>query len=136
MGFLGGCASIDEPRVVARRVFLDRQLRVTVAPYADRPESHPDIREVEILVDPGLFGAAGEVTEYRVEQSRGKLGPQQTLHFTAPTGASAIHVRLTVRHDGDTFRVTVPFRYRRTPNDDRKRWIRHDEQLRKCLLSP
>ena len=133
IGALSGCASIDEPRVVAPRVFEGRDLTVAVAPYADRPESHPDIREVRIEVDPGLFGSADTVTRFGVEQSRGKLGPTQTVHFTAPRGASAIDVHLTVEHGGNTFRVTVPFRHIRTPDAQSKRWIRMDERLSKDI---
>ncbi|MFP4215412.1 MAG: hypothetical protein ACOCWV_05665 [Planctomycetota bacterium] len=133
IGAVGGCASIDEPRVVAPRVFEGRDLAVAVAPYADRPESHPDIREVRIEVDPGLFGSADTVTRFRVEQSRGKLGPTQTVHFTAPRGASAIDVHLTVDHGRNTFRVTVPFRHIRTPDAHNKRWIRMDERLDKTI---
>ncbi len=130
---LGGCASIDEPRVVAPRVFEGSALTLAVAPYADRPESHPDIREVRIEVNPGLFGTAETIPRFRVEQSRGKLGPTQTVHFTAPPGASAIDVHLTVDHGGNTFHVAVPFRRVRTPDAECKRWIRMDERLSRSI---
>jgi hypothetical protein len=136
LGALAGCASVNEPRVLAERVFAGQRLTVSLAPYADRPEAHPDIRDVEILVNPWLFGAEDEIADYRLTRSLGKVGPQQTVTLTAPPDASAIDVILTVDHAGDTFRVTVPFRYRRLPYTDCKRWIRGDEQLRKSLASP
>jgi hypothetical protein len=125
---LTGCGfgNPEGPRVVGSLMFSNDEVQLGVAPFAHQPQIPPEIRSAEVHVTGRRIPLEVDVDPWAEELAMGR-----SLSFSAPQ-AESFNLVLHVIHNGNRFRIVVPFELKQ--DSDLWKWQRSQERV--TLLGP